>query len=88
MPLPPRLSAAARALDAWLSRYPGRLIYRVTLAAVILATCAVLLVRTTPRYEYRQQEGGYGWWVKIDRLGLEPPVRGRIGPNGFVVAAQ
>lgn len=82
------MRARLLALDVWLSRYPGRLIFRLTLAAVILATCVVLLARTTPRYEYRQQEGGYGWWVKIDRLGLDPPVRGRIGPTGFVVAAQ
>lgn len=76
------------ALDAWLSAFPGRLIFRLTLALVVLATCVALLARTTPRYEYRQQEGGYGWWVRIDRLGLEPPVRGRIGPTGFVVAVQ
>lgn len=69
------------ALDAWLSRYPGRLIFRLTLAAVVVATCAVLLWRTTPRYEYRQQTGS-PYWVRIDRLGGEP-VRGLMKSEGF-----
>ena len=80
MPLPPRLSAAARATDAWLSRYPGRLIFRATLALVILVPCGLLLWRTTPRYEYRHVVGAQ--WVRLDRLG-GPPVQGWITVDGF-----
>lgn len=83
MPLPPRLSCRLVALDAWLSHYPGRLIYRLTLAAVVVVTCAVLLWRTTPRYEYRQQAGA-AYWVRIDRLGLHPPMRGVMRADGWV----
>lgn len=77
MPLRDRLVAT----DAWLSRYPGRLIYRVTLALVVLVTCGLLLWRTTPRYEYRYQSGP--WWVRFDRASSAPPVRGVMTQYGF-----